>query len=173
MQQIGFGMRWISLIMQCVRTVRYTVVHGLREIGPINSCNGLRQRDPISSYLFIICLQEFSALIRQYENIGWIKECKVARHVSVVTHMLVADDCYLNFSANIKEANHAVQLLQVFGKTSGKQIYFDKSSALFSTNTIIQQVKEQVRYALYIHEAENDTLDLGLPNILGRNKKKR
>lgn len=87
--------------------------------------------------------------------------------------MLFANDCYLNFSANIKEANHAVQLLQVFGKTSGKQIYFDKSSALFSTNTIIQQVKEQVRYALYMHEAENDTLDLGLPNILGRNEKKR
>lgn len=99
-EKMGFSRRWVSLVMNCVVIVRYMIVHGANEKGPIIPTRWLRQGDPISPYLFLICAEGFSTLVRRYEDRGQIRGCKVARHASVVSHMLFADDCYLFCKAN-------------------------------------------------------------------------
>lgn len=44
--KMGFDVRWVNLIMQCVQSVSYQIVHARREIGPIKPSRGLRQGDP-------------------------------------------------------------------------------------------------------------------------------
>jgi hypothetical protein len=71
MEKMGFDSRWINLIMQCVSTVSYRIkVNGelTEEIVPTR---GLRQGDPLSPYLFLICAERFSGLLHEAELEIW------------------------------------------------------------------------------------------------------
>jgi hypothetical protein len=68
LQKMGFCAWWIKWIMMCVEAVDYYCLVNNNESGPITPSRGLRQGDPISSYLFIICAKGLSTLIRKEEG---------------------------------------------------------------------------------------------------------
>lgn len=70
--KMGFKEWWVHLILQCVSSISYNIVHANREIGPIFPSRGLRQGDPLSPYLFILGAEGLSALLRKYEHQKWI-----------------------------------------------------------------------------------------------------
>ncbi|KAM6563656.1 hypothetical protein CsatB_023654 [Cannabis sativa] len=61
---MGFTEAWVDMIMECRRTISYNIVHGGESLGPIVPSRGNRQGDPMSTYLFIICVEGLFALIR-------------------------------------------------------------------------------------------------------------
>lgn len=65
---------------------------GGKEMGPIIPTRRIRQGDPISPYLFIICHEEFTALINRYIQKGWIHGCRVANEALSISHILFFDD---------------------------------------------------------------------------------
>uniref|UniRef100_A0A803Q977 Endonuclease/exonuclease/phosphatase domain-containing protein n=1 Tax=Cannabis sativa TaxID=3483 RepID=A0A803Q977_CANSA len=66
--RMGFDRRVVELIMFCVSTVTYNVTHGGHSMGPICPGRGLRQGDPLSPYLFLICAEGFLAILRNLEG---------------------------------------------------------------------------------------------------------
>ena len=53
---------------------------------------GLRQGDPLSSYLFIMCTEALIANIKKAERLKQLTGLKVARACPAVSHLLFADD---------------------------------------------------------------------------------
>ena len=92
MINLGFPSRWIRLVMTCVRTVTYSVVVNGSPCGHIVPTRGLRQGDPLSPYLFLLCMEGFSALIKKAKNQGVIHGVSVTRAAPKVSHLLFADD---------------------------------------------------------------------------------
>lgn len=126
--KVGFNDWWVHLVMQCVTIISYTIVHGEHEMGPIVPTRGIRQGDPLSPYLFIICAEGLSSLIRKYEAKQWLHGIKVCRKAPVISHMLFADDSYFYCKADMLDAAKVVELLNVYERASGQKINGEKSS---------------------------------------------
>ena len=65
MEKLGFAEKWIDIIMNCVSSVSYSVLISGEAYGNISPSRGIRQGDPLSPYLFLLCVEGFSALIHE------------------------------------------------------------------------------------------------------------
>ena len=92
MIKLGFATSWVNLVMMCVISVRYFVRINERIIGHITPYRGLRQADPLSPYLFIMCMEGLSTLIKHAEIHGRLCGCRVVRNAPPISHLFFADD---------------------------------------------------------------------------------
>lgn len=166
---MGFGNESINLIMECVCSANYQICHAGRRFGSITPTRGIRQGDPLSSYLFLLCMEGLSVLLHEYEKINSLIGIQVARNAPRLTHMFFADDTYNYCKARVEETDHVLDLLRIFENASGQKIYSDKSSVFFTCNTDTG-VREAICNMLKFKEAYSNTRYLGLPNMLGKNK---
>ena len=63
MRKLGFNERWITLMMVCVKTVSYSVLLNGEPKGLINPTRGIRQGNPLSPFLFLLCTEGLNNLI--------------------------------------------------------------------------------------------------------------
>ena len=67
------------MVMACVKSVEYKVRFNSNETLPFSPKRGLRQGDPLSPYLFILCVEGLSALITHEEEAGNLNSVRVQR----------------------------------------------------------------------------------------------
>jgi len=75
---MGFHSQWIHWMSMCVESVDYFVLVNGEQVGPIILGRDLRQGDPLSPYLFIICAEGLSSMIRDAETRGVLTVQKFA-----------------------------------------------------------------------------------------------
>ena len=92
MKKMGFLEKWISLTMMCVTTVTYSVLINGEPKGRITPLRGLRQGDPISPYLFLLCAEGLTAMLKKEEVAGNIKGVAVCKGAPRISHLLFVDD---------------------------------------------------------------------------------
>ncbi|XP_060969635.1 uncharacterized protein LOC133036885 [Cannabis sativa] len=98
--KMGFATRFVDLVLATVGSVRYKIVHGGHVSASFVPGRGIRQGDPLSPYLFLICAEGFTSLIKKFEVEGLLKGCKIANGAPLISHMLFADDSYVYCRAN-------------------------------------------------------------------------
>ena len=155
----------------CVSTVSYSVLINGEPKGRIVPTRELKQGDPISPYLFLLCAEGLSAMLRKVENGGILRGIVVCRQAPLVSHLHFADDCIVFGKASKEEGFRLLKILEVYEKESGQKLNREKTSFYFSKNTSVE-VKEEVKdmfEAQVIHQHERY---LGLPTLVGRGKKK-
>jgi hypothetical protein len=79
MLRLGFTSQWVELIMACVTTVNYRVWFNSDETERFKLTRGLRQGDPLSPYLFLICAEGLSSLLTYKEEVGSLQGVRVCR----------------------------------------------------------------------------------------------
>lgn len=170
MEKMGFGKKWIKLMMECITTVEYFFLDEGDEIGPIKPQWGLRQGDPLSPYLFILILEGLNAMISTHVYRGFIHGINISRGGPKVSHILFADDCFFFVKANPMESYVFRDILIDFANASGQEINFEKSSVSFSGN-VKEDMKVIIEGILGINREGYIGKYLGLPSLVGRNKR--
>ena len=62
MKKLGFHPKWVNWIMQCITSVSYTFIVNGASRGFVKPGRGIRQGDPLSPYIFILCSEVLSGL---------------------------------------------------------------------------------------------------------------
>ena len=103
-EKLGFHERWVNLMMECVSTVSYGIRYNSQETDGFVPTRGLRQGDPLSPYLFLLCVEGFSGMLLHEEEVGGIDGIRVCRNTPSVSHLLFADDSLILMKADMNNA---------------------------------------------------------------------
>ncbi|KAK1678512.1 hypothetical protein QYE76_039360 [Lolium multiflorum] len=77
MMKMGFNHSWVDVVMRCVTTVTYRIKVNGQATEQFTPTRGLRQGDPLSPYLFVICAEGLIALLKQAERQGRLCGLKI------------------------------------------------------------------------------------------------
>ena len=119
MAKLGFQQQWIERIMMCVTSVSYKVRVNGELTDVIVPQRGLRQGDPLSPYLFLFCVEGFSALLKHAQQEREVKGVTFGSTGPHVTHLLFADDSLLMFKSSVEGAVAISDLLECYCLASG------------------------------------------------------
>ncbi|CAN1745807.1 LINE-1 retrotransposable element ORF2 protein [Linum perenne] len=170
MLKMGFDPRWVELMMLCVRSVKYSVLINTHKTESFVPERGLRQGCPLSPFLFIICAEGLSSMIRRESDLGHIHGVRVCRGAPLVSHLLFADDSFFFFRAEFEEARRMRLLFDKYANASGQLINFDKSAIFFSKSTHVM-LQDGISHVLGVHVPFDRGKYLGMPSVVGRNKR--
>lgn len=170
MEKLGFEQKWISIIMKCISMVSYSVTMNGERSELFCPTRGLRQGDPLSPYLFLLCADGFSALLNDAALRGRLGGISVCKKAPKLTHLLFADDSISFCRAEIDDCRELCRILEVYERASGQKVNMDKSSIFISPNVDVAK-KRELMECLGIHSVLINEKYLGLPMILGKSKK--
>jgi ribonuclease HI len=171
MAKMGFEQAWIDLVMKCVRSVKYRVKVNRNLMEPFTPERGLRQGDPLSPYLFILCAEGLSVLLKKANEKGDIEGVRLCPGAPSINHLFFADDSLIVMKANARNAESLQQVLALYEASSGQMLNATKSSAMFSKGTT-RGAKRTVLNILGIPRESRNERYLGLPVHLGASKAK-
>lgn len=157
-EKLGFNHVWIRWVMTCVTIVSYTILLNGQTHGLIKPERGIRQGDPLSPLLFILCAKALVNVLNMAEKDGKLHGIRLNKDGPAVHHLLFADDSVLMCRAEEKESATIVEYVRLYGEASGQVINKTKSSVIFGakvpgvTRELIKRIleidKEGVRWHL-------------------------
>jgi hypothetical protein len=68
MMKLGFAESWISIVTKCVKTVSFSIWVNGHLSGYFTPSRGIRQEDPLSPYLFLLCAEGLSWLLKFFQD---------------------------------------------------------------------------------------------------------
>lgn len=159
---MGFSPRWINRIMNCVESVRYSVLLNGSPQEEFKPLRGIRQGDPLSPYLFLLCVEGLSTLLKGEESQNYISSIRINDHCPTLTHLIFADDSLIFFKASKEEAVRVKGVLETYEKASDQKINLEKSVFMTSQNTDDSRA-EEINTILGVKRSKCLGLYLGLP----------
>ena len=135
MRKLGFNEKYITLMMLCVSTVSYFILINGAPTSIIRPTRGIRQGEPLSPFLFLLCTEGLHGLITQSTLRGDIHGFSMSRRSPSLTHLLFANDSLLFCKSNAEECQKVIEVLQVYKMSSGQQINKAKTTVFFSKPT--------------------------------------
>ena len=171
MEKMGFDHIWIKWIMACVSSVTFSVLLNGNSHDFIKPERGIRQGDPLSPFLFILCAEALVSRLNNSEVLGQLHGIKLAASSPAVHHLLFADDSLLLCNATAAEAEEVMRCIRLYGEASGQMVNFQKSSIIFGSK-VPESLKGTIQNITGITTTGGEGTYLGLPECFSGSKRK-
>nr|XP_009799064.1 PREDICTED: uncharacterized protein LOC104245194 [Nicotiana sylvestris]XP_016448778.1 PREDICTED: uncharacterized protein LOC107773866 [Nicotiana tabacum] len=130
MDTLGFPTKFTGWILECVKTVNYTVLINGETTVPFDAAKGLRQEDPISPFLFAIVKEYLSRSLNGLKGINEFKYHPKSVKLGI-THLSFVDDLLLIAKGDLPSVAAMHRCFSHFSQSSGLQANLGKSSVYF------------------------------------------
>ncbi|KAL5546790.1 hypothetical protein UlMin_006477 [Ulmus minor] len=148
--------------MTCCTTVRMTLILNGSPFNSFKPKRGIRQGDPISPYLFILCMEVLSRLINRKAEEGLLKGFRLSRRTPAINHLFFADNVFLLGKFSINEAFYFKSCLNEFCNWSSQSFNSQKSNIFFN-RAANRQVSNLITAMIGFSQILPNSLYLGLP----------
>ena len=155
--------------MECVTSVQYTLLVNGSKSKSFKPCKGLRQGDPLSPYLFLMCANVLSLYLQKAEHDKLINGVKVDRSGYTFTHLLFANDSLFFFKKDNKLVANLKKILDWYCKIFGQDINFGKSNLYCSPNMPLSKQEDLARQ-LHVNLVQHPSKYLGINFKLRENR---
>lgn len=155
-----FPEKLIGIIMECVVTPSYSILINGSPEGFFRGGRGLRQGDPLSPYLFVLCMELLSRLLKEAAErptFRYHPKCKAMK----LTHLAFADDLMIFCKADLTTIELIKGCLERFMLASGLKANRDKSSVYVAG--VSQRMKDDIADAIGFPLNELPVRYLGIP----------
>ncbi|KAL0408380.1 UNVERIFIED_CONTAM: putative mitochondrial protein [Sesamum radiatum] len=169
LEKLGLNDRFVRLVFLYISTVSFSFILIVDIFGNIVPERGIRQGDPLSPYLFILCAEALSSMLLACENQGELRSVRVARNAPQINHLLFADDTVIYCKAVVEEVLWVKEVLKQYELASGQLINKEKSCMVFSKNTLVTR-REELSNIMEVRFDNVPTTYLGLPAFIGSSK---
>ena len=169
MRCMVFAEEWIRLMMMCLRSVSYSVLINGEQCGYFTASRGICQGDSLSPYLFIMCAEGVSFLLRKAAIDKRLNGVAASQGGPKLTHLFFADDSLLFCQVTIANCEAVGTILQQYEYVSGQQLNRAKTSIFFTKNTSMG-MRRRIQDYFQVPEIKNHEKYLGLPSFVGRSK---
>lgn len=134
LQKLGIPNNLIRAIMVCISSSSFRVLWNGEKTREFYPNHGLRQRDPLSPYLFVLCMERLGHMVNMLVDNGCWKPITLARNGPKLTHLCFADDIILFARADVEQARTVKNCLETFCQDAGLRVSLQKSSLIKSRN---------------------------------------
>ena len=134
LQAYHFPQNIIKVIMSCVNSTKISILFSGGALEAFNPSRGLRQGDPISPYLFILCMEYLGHLIDKKCMEGVWKPLKAFRENIGISHLFFTDDLIIFAKVDEDSCEAISEVLDEFCEESGQKVSMEKSRIYFSPN---------------------------------------
>nr|XP_023882334.1 uncharacterized protein LOC111994677 [Quercus suber] len=110
---MGFGEKWCRWIRTCISTVQFSILVNGAPADFFRSTKGLRQRDPLSSMLFLVIMEVLSRMLKRVEGAGLIRGFKADGRRGEGECLMV--NVLKNEMVLIGEVNNVHALVEILG----------------------------------------------------------
>ncbi|XP_074298718.1 uncharacterized protein LOC141629644 [Silene latifolia] len=161
----GFPPRFTKWVLACVTSSHFSLnINGSVE-GFFPGQRGLRQGDPLSPYLFVLCMEVLSRLLRTlptHPGFSYHPKCVKVK----LTHLIFADDLLVFTREDLPSIQAVNSCLSLFAAFSGLKINPMKSSLYFGG--VPSQLKKLILSTTGYVEGDLPVRYLGLPLFSSR-----
>jgi len=164
--EVGYPKEWVDVVMTSITSVRTNVKWNGERSEYFQPHRGIRQGDPFSLYLFVICMDKLSHSITEGVQARVWKPIRVGRNCPLISHLMFADDLLFFTEATKEKMGVVLNTLDEFFRLSGQQVSHDKTSIMFSRNVPLEVKVELVALSRF-NEAPSLGKYLGVP-LVGR-----
>ena len=122
LQDIGIPNRLINVIMKCFTSTKMLVSWNGDLSEEFRPTRGVRQGDPLSPYLFVLCMERLSQLIVKHVQEGKWKAIQLGKDGPPISHLFFANDLVLFAKASFDQVTLLENVFRIFCDSSGQKI---------------------------------------------------
>ncbi|XP_054801608.1 uncharacterized protein LOC129305663 [Prosopis cineraria] len=134
LEEINLPTKLVEVIQQCVRSSKMQLLWEGSKIEEFKPTRGLRQGDPLSPYLFVLCIEKLAHLIQEEIVKGNWRPIRLKKDGPLFSHLFFADDLVIFAEATLDQVQVIRQCLDRFCAMSGQKVSYSKTRVFFSRN---------------------------------------
>nr|KYP46734.1 Retrovirus-related Pol polyprotein LINE-1 [Cajanus cajan] len=163
LMDIGLPLHFVDIVWACITSPRFRMLWNGEALEEFKPTRGIRQGDPLSPYLFVLCMERlFHLITAAIETHHW-KPVKLSRDGPPLSHLAFADDLVLFAEASLDQVEIIQSCLNHFSASSGQKVSMEKTRIFFSKN-VPHTTREEISYSFGFQRTDNLGRYLGIPS---------
>lgn len=159
---ISLPPNFVNLVWHCISTSSMRVLWNGETLEEFRPSRGIRQGDPLSSLLFVLCIERLFHLINICVEKNLWDPIQISWGGPKLSHLAFADDLILFAKASLEQVEIIQTSIELFCQSSGQKVNKEKTRIFFSNN-VSWQHRIEINEALGWQRTEDLGKYLGVP----------